>query len=848
LRRGLLGGAAVAGLAPLGAVAPLGVAHAQLAVEEIVVTARKREESLQEIPIAITAFSAVQLEQAGFKDLHELSKNVAGLQYHSLGLAIPGRVNSSIRFRGMDVNSQSPTFQLATLFIDGIYVLGNTESIPFDDVERVEVVKGPQAAYFGRNTFGGAINYITKTPSTSDFSGQINVSAATYDEYNVTASVEGPLVADKIGVRLGGRFYSKGNMFTASDGGGLGEEESQSGQASVYLTPTDAFNVRARVFVARDSDGAPAGGYIAGRLNDTCTGKTITTKAGQSVQPIRFICGIVPKQGTALNVFGGRKIIDSNTTIRPAQAFISSGDPDFLIKNLIKKPHPALLSGLPELDRIGLERRMFRGSGQAEYTFANKITATLAGGYNTQEASWARDYTFTPRENAYSRDPQDLEDFSIDARLASAQDQKLRWLGGVNYYEQDLITSGTGGDSVYLCNDTVPGLPFGDCRRDPNPAFNTTIFNNALASTDHVETLGIYGAVTYDVTDQLSLNLEGRWQKDEFTRGTVVRTTATFKTFLPRVILQYKPTPETNLYASFAKGVIPGEINQAYIDNSDFAKRQFDAAGVVPFLPEELLDSYEIGWKQQLFDNRLAFNLAGYYGEWVNKKSRIVVSVQYICGDPQSANGSAGCRPNLGEAGPGQPARNPDGSPLLRTTNVVVAGDSKIWGFEFEGNAALAEGWDTGWTLGYAGNKFTNFTANFIQPYARFTNVKGNAHARFPKWSWSVNSTYTAELTDAWEWFVRGDLSFFGKTFVDVDNLAQCDSYYIANARTGVEKEGFRLELFVKNMLDDDNWAACTRFSEFDLPLDLNFLTQYQGVIVAPQNKRQFGLRTAITF
>jgi iron complex outermembrane recepter protein len=823
-------------------------AIAQPVLEEIVVTARKREESLQEIPIAITAFSAVQLEKAGFKDLTELSKNVAGLQYHSLGLAIPGRVNSSIRFRGMDVNSQSPTFQLATLFIDGIYVLGNTESIPFDDVERVEVVKGPQAAYFGRNTFGGAVNYITKTPSTTDVSGQVNASGATYDEYTVSASLDLPLVDDKLGVRVGGRLYSRGNMFTASDGGGLGEESSKSAQASMYFTPSDSLNLRLRTFYARDSDGAPAGGYIPGRLNDSCSGKTITTKAGQSVNPVRFICGIVPKQGTAINALGGRQIIDSNTSIRPAQALISSGDPDFLIKNLIKKPHPALLTGLPELDRIGLERNLFRASGQAEYTFDNKMTATVSGGYNTQQASWARDYTFTPRENAYSRDPQDLQDFSADARLASAQDQKLRWLGGVNYYEQDLITSGTGGDSVYLCNDTVTGVPFGACSANANPAFNTTIFNNALASTDHVKTVGVYGALTYDFTDEISLNLEGRYQTDNFTRGTVVRTTAKFKTFLPRVIVQYKPTDETNLYASFAKGVIPGEINQAYIDNSAFARTQFDAAGVVPFLPEELLDSYEVGWKQQLLDNRLALNLAGYYGEWANKKSRIVVSVQYICGDPQSANNSAGCRPALGEAGPGQPARNANGTPALRTTNVVVSGDSKIWGFEFEGNAALAEGWDAGWTLGYAGNKFTNFTANFILPYAGFTNVKGNSHARFPKWSWSVNSTYTVDLNDDWEWFARGDLSFFGKTFVDVDNLAECDSYYLANARTGVEKSGFRLELFVKNLLNDDNWAACTRFSEFDLPLDINFLTQYQGVIVSPQNKRQVGLRTAITF
>jgi iron complex outermembrane receptor protein len=143
-------------------------AHAQggaSALEEIVVTARKREESLQEIPIAISAFTAEQIENRGITRLEDLTLQVAGVQYHSLGLSIPGRVNSSIRFRGMDVNSQVPTFQLGTLFVDGIYVLGGTHSIPLDDVERVEVVKGPQSAYFGRNTFGGAITYISKQPS-----------------------------------------------------------------------------------------------------------------------------------------------------------------------------------------------------------------------------------------------------------------------------------------------------------------------------------------------------------------------------------------------------------------------------------------------------------------------------------------------------------------------------------------------------------------------------------------------------------------------------------------------------------------------------------------------------------
>ncbi|MSO97434.1 MAG: TonB-dependent receptor [Rhodospirillaceae bacterium] len=825
---------------------------AQVALEEIVVTARKREESLQEIPIAISAFSAAQLERAGFKDLHELSLNVAGLQYHSLGLAIPGRVNSSIRFRGMDVNTQSPTFQLATLFVDGIYVLGNTESIPFDDVERVEVVKGPQAAYFGRNTFGGAVNYIMKTPSTTDYSGEVKASGATYDEYDVSASFDGPIVQDKLGVRFGGRLYSKGSMFTASDGGGLGEESSKSLQGTIFATPTDQFSARVRVFYAKDDDGPPAGGNIPGRLNDTCTGKTITTKVGDTARPVRYICGIVPKQGKAINALGLPRIIDSNTTSTSGRALLSTGNANYILTNLIKKPQAAALAGVPELDRIGMERNIFRLSGNSEYEFRNGITATAQGGYNKQQVNWVRDYTFTPFDNAYSRDPQDLEDYSLEARLASAQDQKLRWMVGVNYYEQDLITSGTGGDSIFLCVDTIPGVLFGTCQVPANPLTAPAVlaFTNSAANTDHVETRGVYAALSYDITDQLTFNLEGRRQKDLLVRGLAVRTSATFKSWLPRAILQFKPNDDTNIYASYAKGVIPGELNSAVLDNTSASTQaQFTALGILKLLPEETLDSYEVGWKQQFLDNRLSVNLAGYYGEWVNKKSRIQAAIQFTCGEgPNGVLTNPGCRgAALGEAGAGQLARTALGA-FFSPTNVVVSGTSKIWGFELESNAALAEGWTAGWTLDYAGNKLTQFTANFILPYANFSNVKGNAHARFPKWSGSVNSAYQAQFTTDWEWFVRGDLSYFGKTFIDVDNLAQCDSYMLANARTGIESESARIEFFVKNLFDDNNWAACARFSEFDLPTDVTFLTSYQTVVVSPQNKRQFGIRTSIKF
>jgi iron complex outermembrane receptor protein len=825
------------------------IAAAQQALEEIVVTARKREESLQEIPIAITAFSADQIERAGYKNLQELSGSVPGLQYSTLGLNVPGRAQSNIRFRGMDTNSLGPTFALGTLFVDGIFVLGNTESIPFDDVERVEVVKGPQAAYFGRNTFAGAINYIMKTPSLTEYSGEVKASGATYDEYNVSASFDGPIIEDKLGIRIGGRLYDKGNMYTATDGGGLGEESSRSGQVTLFGQLTDQLHVRVRGFYARDEDGPAAAGYIPGRLNDTCSGLTITTKAGETARPVRWICGQVPKQGTAVNALGSLKIIDSNTTARSPQAFLSTGDPDFLLKNVIQKPQNPLLAGVPTVEGIEMERTMSRVSGNLEYEFANGITAVAQGGLNKQQINWVRDYNYTPRDNAYSRDPQDLEDYSLEARVLSDQEQRLTWLAGVNFYNQDFVSSLTGGDSLFVCIDTVPGLPIGACRPNPAPAqspASTFMSNNAAASTDHVETLGVFAAVAYDFTDELSLNLEGRYQKDDFTRAGV---TVTSKKFLPRVIAQYQPSSETNVYLSFARGTLPGEANAPYIQSPSAQSRaQLEANNVFETVPAEILDSYELGWKQQYLDNRVSTNIAAYYGEWKNKKSRLNVPIQLLCGEFNLPPTAIGCRgPAFGEASAGQPARTATG-PFTSTITASVAGQSKIWGVEFESQAAITEKWSGGLSVDYSGNKFVQLFANVIQSYAGFTNVKGNKHPRFPKWSGAVNTTFQDRLNDDWEWFVRGDLSYFGKTFVDLDNLATCDSYFLANARAGVMKENFDIEFFVKNIFDDTNWNTCTRFSEFDLPMDTSSLTLYNGILVIPQNKRQFGVRTSLRF
>jgi iron complex outermembrane receptor protein len=821
---------------------------AAAALDEVVVTARKREESLQDIPIAISAVTAEQLEERGITKLEDLTLQVAGVQYHSLGLAIPGRVNSSIRFRGMDVNSQVPTFQLGTLFVDGVYVLGGTHSIPLDDIERVEVVKGPQSAYFGRNTFGGAINYISKQPSLTELQGEIKILAANYDERDVSGALNLPIISDKLAIRVGGRIFETGGMWTASDGGRLGAQSTDSYQVALRAKPVDGLEMTLRYFNGRDEDGPAAGGAIPGRFNDSCNRAPVTI-GGQTVK-VGWFCGDVPEQGKAISVLGTTRIIDSNTQAFSSRSLPATGNPNYLLEQYIRRPLPAAIAGkVPTVNGIELKREVERVSARIAYEFNDGWSIEALGGDNTLRANWVRDFNFTAFDNAYSRDPQYSTDRSWELRLSSPQTDRLRWQLGYNNYEQRFVSAATGGDSLFLCVDSTPGVTIGTCRPNTTTQPGFSFFANSLGNTDAVETQGYFAGATYDVSDTWAISAEGRYQKDSFKRGTTTFQNIAGNKFLPRVIVQWKPNEQTNVYASYSLGLLQGELNQLVIDADARERAQFEALGSPGAVPQEELASYEVGLKQAFLDGRFVVNSAFYYGDWTNKKVRQVVSVNFTCGDFPVPMGSAGCRPQIGEGAQGEPARNPNGTPVFSNSSVVSAYDAKIWGAEFEWAATPTENLRLGGALTWAKSEMKEGIFNTISQIAGTNNIKGKANPRFPEWSGSINGEYTSRLTETWNWFARGDAAFFGKTYVDLDNLAQCKGYTLANAGVGASNGNTRVELFVRNLFDDDSWAACARFLEFDLPQDgAGNPNTYMTVIVAPQLKRQIGLRASYKF
>ncbi len=208
--------------AALGLAAMPGVALAQEATtaeeggDEIVVTARKREERLQDVPIAVTAVTAETIEREQINSVREIAQFTPGLNITADAV---GRAFLSIRGVGTTlIDSVQPG---VGIFVDGIYQT-NTSYLnnPVTDVERIEVLRGPQGTLFGNNTLGGAINVVTRAP-TDDFAGRFSASYADPDNYQtVAASISGPLIEGVLRGRIAGSYHSHDGFSTNTLAGG----------------------------------------------------------------------------------------------------------------------------------------------------------------------------------------------------------------------------------------------------------------------------------------------------------------------------------------------------------------------------------------------------------------------------------------------------------------------------------------------------------------------------------------------------------------------------------------------------------------------------------------------------
>ena len=225
------------------------------ALEEIVVTARKRDESVLEIPVSVTAFSQDAIDQLGVNTLEGLSAYTPGFTFQNVGQGgTGGRQNPNIRFRGIGVQNANPGARAGAVFWEGSYVSDGAGILPLMDLQRVEVIKGPQTAFYGRNTFAGAVNYIPQLPG-EELNGKVSVSYSGSDEdsYNFSGAIGGP-ITETIGARVAVMSETVGADYQFGNGDPLGEEETQAASFVATWDPTEELALRATGFLVESED------------------------------------------------------------------------------------------------------------------------------------------------------------------------------------------------------------------------------------------------------------------------------------------------------------------------------------------------------------------------------------------------------------------------------------------------------------------------------------------------------------------------------------------------------------------------------------------------------------------
>jgi iron complex outermembrane receptor protein len=783
-----------------------------LRIDEIVVTSRKREESLFKIPVSVTAFSATDIENAGLEELPDLVSHTPGFHYAENSVGRGGRYNRRLIFRGMNPRTDRQTRQAATVFIDGAPTIGS-EIGTTDNYERIEIIKGPQSAYFGRQTFSGAINAVTKKPG-NEYQGKVSAEVGSWGKSDFGLQFEGALVADKLFFRLSGRDYSDDGEYTnpGDPNTRLGAESTTDAGLGLFFTPNDAFTAKLRVRQWKDEDG-PSVAFAINQLDDfdlaTCTpGGTSGTWAG-GVWP----CGTVP--------FIGRDRAGMDTTFTPGlQAHFNSvlNSPDLLFSDVPKN--------------FGLERNAQENSLVMDWELSNGMTISSITAKHQNEYASFEDFdrrvtaglgTCLPffadptlegcSSNTFTFGLNASKTFFQELRLTSASDQSFRWMVGVSYTEIENRTQGSGKTG--------------------------TGFSTAAASLGNIgffepETSAIFGSIAWDINDKFTLSAEARHQEDKVIEGTTRATAAdtifedTFTSENPRVILDFHPNDETTMYLTYAEGSQPGQFNApvAALAEGELAQlRVLENCGTASDfdcliqVPEEEITSIELGVKSLFWNGRAQISAAVYMMDWENIVAANIVTIISTAlptdpGDPQNVQVNS------------------------------LGGQADMSGLELEGTVLLSEHLQVDATISIVNSEIGVFESPDAGRMLGFRQIDGldNEFSRYPGESGSLSVTYDGDFGADKNFFVRGDFIYSGPTWMTNANVSKTDSYSTVNLRTGVSTDDWRIEVYGTNLFDEEGYNAFQHFP------DLAGISGARMIFGGFIPRQSFGVRASFFF
>lgn len=816
--------------------APAAATPAAEANGDIIVTARKQAERLQDVPVAITAFDAAEIKSARITNLADVAKLTPGLIYTPLF----GRQNQLPIIRGA---AQTLGQLNVGVFLDGIYLSGKAGvDLELNDLQRVEVVKGPQSALYGRNTFAGAINYVTQRPSAT-LVGRAEVTAGTNGLFNAQASASGPL-SESLRFRAGGYFKRFDGFYRSGiDGGKVDFEKSYGGLGTLEWTPVNNLTATLRVSYSKDDSGQPASSVIR---NNSAIG---TPSGGSATQRrnLLFIGQVpsIPRNGVLVNT-GSFPGLPGGTYGDREEAIRASGAVEYDFGGFTATSITAYAKRNAEFTFDGDNTICDRPAGCPNFGFP--FVAAIPNNASAFALSSTKGY---------------FRDVSQEVRIASNKGGAIDWLAGFFYY--DNITLGVDrGLSANATSGTSAYTAF-----NPNYSYPKTRLTT--------QSYAAFGSATWHATEQFSITAELRYEyeKQTFTqtptfvtnadRSTLVfanptpaqivalaqydaavaagvpvspraTTTATpfsgsivlfptpaalvaspatsatafnatkqhFSFFTPRAILNYKITPDALVYASYARGEKTGGFNTGL--NVFPNQRAYQP---------ETSNNYEIGLKSDLLGRKLRLNLAGFYIDWNNQ--------QAACQNPVSAGGSSTNR--------------------TYTCNVAA---SSIYGLEAEAVARFAPWFTLSANYAWTHARYDSFIDDSLQQTLTLAGrpaitFGGKSLPYVPDHKIGLTPRFTAPLGANSSLEARADFQYQSRTFLRADNLQSFGEKTNVDLRLTATLQNFSVQLFANNVFDNTVPVAGVRF--FD---SVNY--SVSSPLVTGANRRQFGVTFAARF
>lgn len=537
-------------------------------IEEIIVTAQKRAQSLQEVPVAVSAFSGKALQDHHVSDVTDLNQLAPSLQVKTDDNA----ANPKIFIRGVGLNDFNPnTASAVGLYTDGVYIGSPlAQMAQFFDIDRLEVLRGPQGTLYGRNTTGGAINVITRKP-TQQTQGSVSVEAGRFDSVNVEAALGGPIAKDLVAGRIAVNVirddgYSR-NRLTGHSGN---DTDRWAARGSLQFTPSATFDALVQLRYGRTN-----GGSI------WAYNRSLFPFTEQATGPDDLCAAGFHTSGECGDIAGY-----ANTS-----SDLYRGDYHF--------------EGKDEVETRGASATLTWDLGD--------LQLVSVSGYDHADRDDREDTDAGPNDviTATYRAKQSV--FSEELRLQSTDEQAAAlWVAGL-YYSNDDLDTNSYLDVLRLFRPLFvsPDNPNGFA-----PEFSVGVFGYPY--TQKTESWAAFGQIDYDFTEQLTGTVGLRYSRDskdfnyastaEFDEITIftLDESKDFSSVSGKLGLQYRFSDDANVYGSYSRG---------YKSGGFFGGQTVEPADLAPYADEQV-DAFEIGVKLQSPEHRMRSSFAAFYYDY----------------------------------------------------------------------------------------------------------------------------------------------------------------------------------------------------------------------------------------